>query len=88
VSPSQDLFKTINILEKVFCKFHGATIDMESNPIERLEESMKSSYPNIAEEVIELFVKIRFHHRIKVLNQRIKNAMHYGRTKKQRQFMF
>ena len=63
---------------------------MESNPIERLEESMKSSYPNIAEEVIELFVKIRFHHRIKIMNQRIKNAMHYGpRTLKPKgQFMF
>ena len=45
VIPSRELFLTVTLLEKEFCTFHGKTIDMERELIERLAKSMRSKNP-------------------------------------------
>ncbi len=88
VIPSRELFLTVTLLEKEFCTFHGKTIDMAREPIERLSKSMRLKNPSIPTDIINLFVKIRFFQRIRHLNVS-KQGHHMIRNLKQKgQFMF
>ena len=88
VIPSRELFLTVTLLEKEFCTFHGKTIDMAREPIERLLKSMRLKNPSIPTDIINLFVKIRFFQRIRHLNVS-KQGHHMIRNLKQKgQFMF
>jgi len=88
VIPSRELFLTVTLLEKEYCTFHGKTIDMAREPIERLSKSMRLKNPSIPTDIINLFVKIRFFQRIRHLNVS-KQGHHMIRNLKQKgQFMF
>jgi len=77
VIPSRELFLTVTLLEKEFCTFHGKTIDMEREPIERLAKSMRSKNPFVPTDIINLFVKIRFFQRIRHLNVVVNKLSHH-----------
>ena len=90
VYPSSDLFHLVTILEKEFCIFHGKTVDMNKDPIGRLVAQMSQNHPHVPKDIISLFVKIRFFHRIKHLNVAINKLGHHMiRCLKQKgQFIF
>ena len=80
--PSDSLMRGIQEMEKSFRLFHGEKIDLQRKPIERLVDIIleKTSF---AKEVVQFFVKIRFFHRIKVLNTKPRNERKGVRDLKQ-----
>ena len=60
VTPSEELNKLLSQCETIFCHFHGSTIDMNPNPMERLVENIMSTNIELPVEVVKLFVKLRF----------------------------
>ena len=86
--PSKDLFHKLAILEKEFCSFHGDTIDTSPQPIERLTKKVICENPEIPPEVAQLFIKIRFFHRIKFLNNKREGSLRIRNIKQKTQFMY
>ena len=64
------------MFETLIQKFQGNLIDFQENPIEKLIKMIKSKFvitKDINSKFVEsLFVKLRFHHRIKIFNESIK----------------
>ena len=82
--PSEKFFKTCQSFEQHFLEFHGETVNLNHDPIGTLCTLIKDLYPEWPDEVIKLFVKVRFFHRIKVLNRRIKMLSNKCRDFKQK----
>ena len=90
--PSSSFLEKILSYEKMFIEFHGDEIDFEPKPMERLvmkilgkegsEVSIQSKY------IIELFVKVRFFQRIKILNEKLKKHESIRCLKQKGQFMY
>ena len=90
-NPSNELLTAVKKFEVIFCSIHGDDVSRQKDPMGVTILAIQSSHPEWPENVIKLFVKIRFFHRIKSLNMRLYNAK-YGenvRTYKQiSQFIF
>ena len=90
-NPSNELLTAVKKFDVIFCSIHGDDDSRQKDPMGVTILAIQSSHPEWPENVIKLFVKIRFFHRIKSLNMRLYNAK-YGenvRTYKQiSQFIF
>ena len=71
--PSDSLVRTISTCEERFLSFHGKDINRDHDPIGRtvmyIMEDKSIQFPR---SVVNLFVKIRFFQRIKILNDALK----------------
>ena len=72
--PADNFLEKIKKWENKFLSFHGESIHMEPEPIERLvkkilENEIKSPFTIY---IVNCFVKTRFFHRIKFLNSKSK----------------
>ena len=86
MTPSEQLTKPLSQCETIFCHFHGSTIDMNPNPMERLVENILSTNVELPVEIVKLFVKLCFFQRIRTLNTNFEK--HVTRNLKQKgQFM-
>ena len=68
MTPSEQLTKPLSQCETIFYHFHGSTINMHPNPMEKLVENIMSTNVEIPVEIVKLFVKFRFSQRIRTLN--------------------
>ena len=68
MTPSEQLTKPLSQCETIFYHFHGSTINMNPNPMEKLVENIMSTNVEIPVEIVKLFVKFRFSQRIRTLN--------------------
>ena len=94
VCPTLSLWDTVTKYSRLFDEFHGKTIYMGPLPIETLVYLIVQEY-GLVEQIdmyaAELFVKVRFFHRIKILNEMVKSneAKEKLRKMKQKaQFLF
>ena len=68
MTPSEQLTKPLSQCETIFYHFHGSTINMNPNPMEKLVENIMSTNVEIPVEIVKLFLKFRFSQRIRTLN--------------------
>ena len=94
VSPTRNLWDITVKYSRLFDQFHGKTIYMGPLPIETLHNLIIQEY-GLVEEVdvyaANVFVKVRFFHRIKILNESVKANEAKERLRKMKQkaqFMF
>lgn len=89
--PSEDLVKSVNIYEEVFRTVHGNDLCREGDPIGKTIEEISRVDKRWPKEVIKLFVKLRFFHRLKLLNNELKARFKTKSTrtfKQSAQFLF
>ena len=73
--PSQGLVKRLQIWGLWFNEFHGESINRDQNPVDRFAKIISSREELVFEQDIyaaNLYSKIRFFHRIKLLNAEIR----------------
>ena len=81
-------------IKKIFDKFHGEVIDFRPNPMDRLHKLICEKFKlsgEVEQYVVSLFIKIRFFHRIKILNEKLaaeENSNRIRKSKQESQFMF
>ena len=87
--PSKDLLEEVEKYEKIFQKIHGESLDRGQDPIEKTISTITAINKRWPQEVVKLFVNVRFFRRLKKLNVTLKgNSKKYVRTLKQTaQFM-
>jgi len=88
--PSDELIAAVNRFHSVFNGLHGEDVDRREDPLERTtQEIMKETM--FPQQVVFLYVKIRFFNRIKILNRKLKERLKSNsvRSLKQKaQFIF
>ena len=86
--PSKSLVEKFSQWGKVFDIFHGEAIHMGIQPIDKLCCRIVSQFAistEIDKYVVELFVKVRFFQRIKLLNERIQATAKKEKLRKLKQ---
>ena len=69
--PSNELIAAVSRFHSVFDGLHGEDVDRREDPLERTtQEIMKETM--FPQQVVFLYVKIRFFNRIKILNRKLK----------------
>ena len=70
--PSKELVESIHHYEEVFVRLHGENICRQPDPMGRTTEAILKIDKTWPKLVVDLFVKIRFFQRVKVLNSQLK----------------
>ena len=70
--PSKELVESIHHYEAVFARLHGEDICRQPDPMGRTTEAILKIDQTWPKPVVDLFVKIRFFQRIRVLNSHLK----------------
>jgi len=70
--PSKELVDSIHHYEEVFVRLHGENICRQPDPMGRTTEAILKIDKTWPKLVVDLFVKIRFFQRIRVLNSQLK----------------
>ena len=86
--PSQGLVNRLLIWGKWFNEYHGKAVSKDENPVERFATIITSRDELIFDQDIfaaNLFSKIRFFHRIKLLNAKIRAKERSGQARKLKQ---
>ena len=89
--PSSLFLKKIQSYEKMFIEFHGEEIDFKPKPMERLIMRILEKEGEVNKQLkylIEIFVKVRFFQRIKILNEKCKKKESIRSLKQKGQFMY
>ena len=71
--PNEDLKDMCRKCNVKFNEFHGNSLKNCKDPLLKLENLIKSSFPGIPRNVSRLFCKVRFFSRLRRLNQRSKD---------------
>ena len=70
--PSKELVKSIHHYEEVFVRLHGENICRQPDPMGRTTDAILKIDQTWPKLVVDLFVKIRFFQRLRVLNSQLK----------------
>ena len=70
--PCSDLINICKISNKYFNAFHGSELKFGLNPVKKLEDLIFKKNPTFPPRVVKLFCKVKFHHRLRLLNAKLK----------------
>ena len=89
--PSDELIAAVNRFHSVFDGLHGEDVDRREDPLERTTQEIMKKETMFPQQVVFLYVKIRFFNRIQILNRKLKERQQSNsvRSLKQKaQFIF
>ena len=71
MKPTIPFMELLSQWEILFNQFHGETLSLVQDPIEKFASILEEKYPDVIKELLFLYSKLRLHIRIKYLNDRL-----------------
>ena len=71
MKPTIPFIELLSQWEILFNQFHGETLSLVQDPIEKFASFLEEKYPDVIKELLFLYSKLRLHIRIKYLNDNL-----------------
>ena len=71
MKPTIPFMELLSQWEILFNQFHGETLSLVQDPIEKFASFLEEKYPDVIKELLFLYSKLRLHIRIKYLNDNL-----------------
>ena len=89
MTPSENLFKSLKLLETEFCKYHGKRIRVNIPQVTKdLVKDLITMYPEIDPSVISLYIRTRTFARIKYINKTLTEEENRKRMQKMSKILY